>query len=324
MPLFALQHMGIAYKHVFSSDNNAACKKIILGLHSPDRFYDDAQQPKHKEDRTDLYCSGFPCQPYASGGKHKGDEDPRAMVDESLDYISSFKPTAVMMENVPGLMTTHKSTLDKITNRLRQDGYLIKHRILNSKDHGVFQNRRRMYLVAVRKDKLKKDRKFSWPTVVPLKGPLPLDRLTADDDPKTPPPKSQSGGLPRRLLKRSIRECLAEDIDPAKTCVFTDILCTERLFTKRVRLLPRLTSRRGYCGGYWVSTRGRLTTTSELCRFQGLDPSLIDYESLGVSKRQMGAMLGNTMTLPVCGQVLRMLLYSAGLISELPKNPWGK
>ena len=76
-----------------------------------------------------------------------------------------------------------------------------------------------------------------------------------------------------------------------------------------------------FCGGQLPLV---LTTTSELFRFQGLDPSTIDYASLGVSDRQMGAMLGNTMTLPVCGRVLRMLVYVAGLVSELPKDPWEK
>ena len=165
---------------------------------------------------------------------------------------------------------------------------------------------------------------FSWPKPVPLKGPLPLDRVKPGDNPTTLPPKSLNAGLPRSLLKRSIRECIAEKIDPKTTCIFTDILCTEKFFTKRVKLMPCLTSRRGYGGGFWVSTRGRFTTTSELFRFQGLDPSTIDYASLGVSDRQMGAMLGNTMTLPVCGRVLRMLVYVAGLVSELPKDPWEK
>ena len=98
--------------------------------------------------------------PYSASGNHMGDEDPRALVDESLDYITSYKPLAIMMENVPTLETTHRTTLEKIKSRLHRDGYATKHTILNSKDFGVHQNRPRLYLVAVRKDKLKKDRKF--------------------------------------------------------------------------------------------------------------------------------------------------------------------
>ena len=160
MPIFALRAMGIKHTHVFSSDSNSACKKILEGAHSPNKFYDDAREPKSESDKTDLYVSGFPCQPYSASGNHMGDEDPRALVDESLDYITSYKPLAIMMENVPTLETTHRTTLEKIKSRLHRDGYATKHTILNSKDFGVHQNRPRLYLVAVRKDKLKKDRKF--------------------------------------------------------------------------------------------------------------------------------------------------------------------
>ena len=86
--------------------------------------------------------------------------------------------------------------------------------------------------------------------------------------------------------------------------------------------MPCLTKARGYMGGYWVSTRGRLTTMSELFRFQGLRHDAIDYKSMGISERQMGGILGNTMTLPVCGRVLRQLAYAAGLVHELPQDPW--
>ncbi len=49
-----------------------------------------------------------------------------------------------------------------------------------------------------------------------------------------------------------------------------------------------------------MSTRGRLTTIQELFRFQGLSHKQLDFKSLAVSERQMGGILGNTMSLPVC------------------------
>ena len=67
MPIFALRAMGIKHTHVFSSDSNSACKKILEGAHSPNKFYDDAREPKSESDKTDLYVSGFPCQPTLLG-----------------------------------------------------------------------------------------------------------------------------------------------------------------------------------------------------------------------------------------------------------------
>ena len=50
MPLFALRAMNIDHQHVFSSDNNRACKKLILSIHKPVRFYSNVHTPKTEED----------------------------------------------------------------------------------------------------------------------------------------------------------------------------------------------------------------------------------------------------------------------------------
>ena len=123
-------------------------------------------------------------------------------------------------------------------------------------------------------------------------------------------------------MKRPNKECKKMGIDPKKTCVFTDVMCTPKFYTKRVLMLPCLNRTRGLTGGFWVSTRGRLTTIAELFRFQGISRKMIRYASIGISARQMGGILGNTMSLPVCGRVLRQLLFCAGLFSELPPDPW--
>ena len=111
-------------------------------------------------------------------------------------------------------------------------------------------------------------------------------------------------------------------INRKKTCVFTDVVCTPKFYAKRALMRPCLTRTRGLTGRLWASTRGRLTTIAELFRFQGLSRNMIRYSSIGISARQMGGILGNTMSLPVCGRVLRQLLFCAGLVSELPPDPW--
>ena len=88
-------------------------------------------------------------------------------------------------------------------------------------------------------------------------------------------------------------------------------------------MLPCITRTRGLTGGFRVSTRGRLTTIAALFRFQGLSRKMIRYSSIGISARQMCGILGNTMSLPVWGRVLRQLLFCASLVSELPPDPWG-
>ena len=229
MPLFALQQLGIPYSHIFSSDCSLACKKLIEGVHKPRRFYDYVEEKKCRSDTVDLYCIGPPCQPFSSAGLNKGDEDPRSLVDHSLQYISDFKPAAVMMENVANLASArHKMTLDRILHHLHKSGYKTKRAVLNTAVHGgLGQNRRRLYLVAVRKDRVVQGRPFRWPGALRRRR-LPLDPRSPTDDPKRLPAKDWAQGRPRSLVKLSIRQCLAKRVNPKRTVVFTDVGCTRK------------------------------------------------------------------------------------------------
>ena len=57
---------------------------------------------------------------------------------------------------------------------------------------------------------------------------------------------------------------------------------------------------------------------------QGFTASDYPWEEAGVTKAQMGQMLGNTMSLPVVGKVLAEALWSAGLVASKPTfSPMG-
>ena len=102
----------------------------------------------------DLFTGGFPCQPFSSAGLGKGELDPRGTLFYSIiQVLKSFKtkakPKYVLLENVKGM--THKKhlpTFNKIKDMLKEEGYLIDHKVLNSKDFGVPQNRERLWIFA--------------------------------------------------------------------------------------------------------------------------------------------------------------------------------
>src|SRR6266702_2314771 len=50
----------------------------------------------------DLLAGGVPCPPFTIAGKQLGEEDERDLFPEALRLIEQAKPTAVMLENVPG------------------------------------------------------------------------------------------------------------------------------------------------------------------------------------------------------------------------------
>ena len=98
----------------------------------------------------DILMAGFPCQPFSKAGKEEGfnDEDRGVMFFKIIDMIKKKKPPVVFLENVSSLKTHDKgNTLQVILSMLKKEGYNVFYDILNSKDFGLPQNRKRIYFV---------------------------------------------------------------------------------------------------------------------------------------------------------------------------------
>lgn len=102
----------------------------------------------------DILLAGFPCQAFSMAGQRKGFEDARGTLFFDVARIAKFhKPKVIFCENVKNL-TRHDrgKTFSVIVRILRDLGYKVFHRVLNSKNFGVPQNRERIYVVAFRED----------------------------------------------------------------------------------------------------------------------------------------------------------------------------
>jgi DNA (cytosine-5)-methyltransferase 1 len=107
----------------------------------------------------DICLAGFPCQAFSLAGQKKGfNDDFKGMSRGTLFFdvariCSYHKPKVIFCENVKGLTIHNKGrTFDIITGTLKELGYTVHERILNSRDFGVPQNRERIYIVAFRND----------------------------------------------------------------------------------------------------------------------------------------------------------------------------
>jgi DNA (cytosine-5)-methyltransferase 1 len=90
-----------------------------------------------------------PCQGFTSlTSKYKKRDRRNSLIDEMLRMIVEVSPTAVMMENVPGLAIRGKWRLDKFLRGLRRLGYLPTTKVLQVADYGVPQFRRRLVVLA--------------------------------------------------------------------------------------------------------------------------------------------------------------------------------
>ena len=96
----------------------------------------------------DLLFAGFPCQSFSSMGKQKGLEDERgALFFDIAAILHSIKPKYFILENVKRLLTIdNKKTFKTIVSVLQKEGYDVSWWLLDSKDYGVPQTRRRIFI----------------------------------------------------------------------------------------------------------------------------------------------------------------------------------
>ena len=108
------------------------------------RTIDPAELPEF-----DLLCGGFPCQAFSIAGARKGFGDSRGTLFFELSRMAAArKPRYLLFENVPGLLNhDHGRTFAAILDALGGLGYHVEWQVLNSKDFGVPQSRRRVYIV---------------------------------------------------------------------------------------------------------------------------------------------------------------------------------
>ncbi|MBT0025389.1 DNA cytosine methyltransferase [Vibrio alginolyticus] len=104
----------------------------------------------------DLILGGPPCQGFSTHRiKDAGVNDPRnALLLRYFEFVNEFKPKTFLVENVSGLLwKRHKPFLDKFISLAEQAGYVIKFcNIVNAKDYGIPQNRKRVFIFGIRKD----------------------------------------------------------------------------------------------------------------------------------------------------------------------------
>jgi DNA (cytosine-5)-methyltransferase 1 len=132
----------------------------ILEL-SPHKLY-----KKHfeKDGGCDLVLGGPPCQGFSVHRiKNAGVDDPRnGLIFRYFEFVSVFNPKAFLMENVPGILwPRHKNYLKEFYNAGENAGYIIKEPIvLDARDYGVPQRRRRVFILGVKKGI---EYKSKWP-----------------------------------------------------------------------------------------------------------------------------------------------------------------
>ena len=98
----------------------------------------------------DLLVGGFPCQAFSIAGKRMGFNDTRGTIFfDFARMMKAKKPKFAIFENVKGLLNHDGGkTYETILQTLNELGYDAQWATLNTKFHGLPQNRERVYIVA--------------------------------------------------------------------------------------------------------------------------------------------------------------------------------
>ncbi len=141
------------FKTVFANDFEKSCKDTYdLNFQDTKLTVEDINKVNIKElPEFDVLLGGFPCQAFSIAGYRKGFDDEKGrgnLFFRIADILSERKPKAVLLENVKNLERHDDGkTFDVIINTLKELGYHIKTRVLNSMTHGnIPQNRERIFI----------------------------------------------------------------------------------------------------------------------------------------------------------------------------------
>lgn len=110
------------------------------------------------KNKVDLVIGGPPCQAYSVAGRAR---DPKGMTEDPRNYLykyyveflKRYKPKMFVFENVPGILSANNGVyLELIFKAVREAGYELDKKVLNAKNFGVLQDRKRVIIIGWKKN----------------------------------------------------------------------------------------------------------------------------------------------------------------------------
>lgn len=195
-----LERAGFDHALLIEMDENA-CNTLVANRPSWDvhrgdlRDYVESEAALSFRGKIDLLAGGVPCPPFSLAGKQLGKDDERDLFPTMIRLASQLEPSAVMIENVRGLMQSKFDGYRKeIVAELEKLDYRCSWQELQASDFGVTQLRPRSVLVALKPEYWKHFDEDGWH----LPAPDQAEPLSVGDLLK---PSMQKRGLRGKALK---------------------------------------------------------------------------------------------------------------------------
>lgn len=297
-PLIALQELGRPVRHLFSSETDEAARKVIQEHFRPDALFEDAvsRSARALPADLDIYVAGFPCQRFsklravgAPGGDSSGDSsDPLMHFKSCLRAIRRCRPRIFVLENVPAFRSYDGGRVflraSSLLGKLRN--YHVSVMVLDSRQYGSPQMRKRLFIVGLRKDR----------AAAPLPAPKAEGRVPFMALMQRRAAEPSMGPAARKDLQRCLRRKPPGDF-------FLELAWGLRgcQFTKEP---PTLLAHAA--GGLYSSELGRRTSRREDMRLQGIPDSFSFPEGVGECAGRR--LVGNAISVGVLKSLLAACL----------------
>ncbi len=270
-PIQALELLKVNYRHMFSCEIDKYAIKSIKANYKPEIIYDDVRKERNLP-KIDIYVCGFPCQTFSTLGKMQGTKDPRGNIFYNcLTAIKKTDPSLFILENVSSILKF--SIMDDIHEELGKLNYDVHYWVLNTKDYGIPQNRKRLFIIGLRKDKI--INKLQFPEKINC--------------------KSIKSYVDEKCTKKDeYSNTYKKNYPQFKDSIFANL---NVLFSKNIN--NRVSS--DYCptitanGETWCVYMQRRATINEYLSLQGFP----DTFKIVVSERQIKKQVGNSMSVNV-------------------------
>ena len=263
---------------------------------------------------VDLFVGGSPCQSFSVMGKRGGLEEARGtLFYEYARLVSEIKPKVFIYENVTGMLNHDKGhTWEVISNIFNSLGYVWKYWVLNCKDFGVPQNRRRIFVVGFRGDLQHYFEHLVEPATQKLT--LTLEDLLEDYI-------ENKYYLPEKGFKRVIDPNQIKHVALNGKIARCQVACQQYNWFGDMRFessVPqRLEDDERVYKGYYKGVRGvaRCLTPRECLRLMGFDDSF----KIAVPDQHMYRQVGNSIAVNVMMEVVKRI-KDTGVLDEESRN----
>jgi DNA (cytosine-5)-methyltransferase 1 len=174
----ALKRLKIDYQTIYACDwDKYARETFIHNYGEPEYYPKDVYEREIPSESLDIYMTSPPCQSFSLAGKRLGKDDKRGILFfNSHEFIQVNKPRYFIFENVKGLLSddngkTFSEWIAMLGGKSVNGNpvlfpyensvpYHLYWKVLNAKEHGIPQNRERVFLIGIRDNQ---DNNFRFP-----------------------------------------------------------------------------------------------------------------------------------------------------------------